>query len=89
MRILFIDTVHPLLLVELTKRKYVCDTAYDKSKKEIEKIINKYHGIIIRSRFKIDKEFINKASSLRFIGRAGSGLENIDVNFAESKGIDC
>ena len=81
MHILFIDTVYPLLKEELEKHHNICDTAYEKSKLEIEKIISDDDGIIIRSRFTIDKQFINKAKRLTFIARAGSGLENIDVEF--------
>ena len=57
--------------------------------KEVEKIIDKYDGIVIRSRFQLDKEFIDKASNLKFIARAGSSLENIDVNYAKQKHIKC
>ena len=89
MKILFIDTVHPLLKQELEKENHICDTAYNKSKTEIQQIISNYQGIIIRSRFKIDKEFIDCGSNLKFIARAGSGLENIDVEYAENKNIHC
>ena len=89
MKILFIDTIHPLLKVELEKLNYICDTAYKKSKSEIEEIISNYEGIIIRSRFKIDKQFIDKATNLKFIARAGSGLENINTEYAQSKNIKC
>jgi len=89
MKILFIDTVHPFLKQELEKQDYICDTAYDKSKTKIQKIIHNYQGVIIRSRFIIDKEFIDYASELKFIARAGSGLENINVTYAESKNINC
>ena len=89
MKILFIDTVHPLLKQELKKENHICDTAYNKSKTEIQQIISNYQGIIIRSRFKIDKEFIDHGSNLQFIARAGSGLENIDVEYAENKNIHC
>jgi D-3-phosphoglycerate dehydrogenase len=89
MKILFIDTVHPLLKQELEKENHICDTAYNKSKTEIEQIISNYQGIIIRSRFKIDKQFIDCGSNLKFIARAGSGLENIDVDYAENKNIHC
>ena len=89
MKILFIDTVHPLLKQELEKENHICDTAYNKSKSEIEQIISNYQGIIIRSRFKIDKQFIDCGSNLKFIARAGSGLENIDVDYAENKNIHC
>jgi len=89
MKILFIDTVHPFLKQKLEKQNYICDTAYDKNKAEIQKIIHNYQGVIIRSRFIIDKEFIDYSSELKFIARAGSGLENIDVTYAKSKNIDC
>jgi len=89
MKILFIDTVHPLLKQELEKKNHICDTAYNKSKTEIQQTISNYQGIIIRSRFEIDKQFIDCGSNLKFIARAGSGLENIDVDYAENKNIYC
>ena len=60
MKILFIDTVHPLLKEQLEKMHYKCDTAYNKSKSEIASIIHHYNGIIIRSKCRLDKKFINK-----------------------------
>ena len=89
MKILFIDTVHPLLKKQLERLHYDCDIAYKKSKSEIEIIINKYDGIIIRSRFYIDRKFIDQATNLKFIARAGSGLENIDIDYAREKKIKC
>ncbi|MGY8988853.1 MAG: NAD(P)-dependent oxidoreductase, partial [Flavobacteriales bacterium] len=89
MRVLFIDRVHPSLKNNLEKNQFVCDESYHLSKEEIENIIHNYKGIIIRSRFIIDSDFIRKAKNLQFIARAGSGLENIDVKFAESKNIKC
>ena len=53
--------------------------------------ISNYEGVIIRSRVKVDKEFIDKATNLKFIGKsfgAGNG-KNIDVVYAEKKGIAC
>ena len=89
MRILFIDTIHPILKQELEKRSHICDTAYDKSKIEIQQIIHNYQGIVIRSRFEIDKKFIDSATNLEFIARAGSGLDNIDVKYSEEKSVNC
>ena len=89
MKVLFIDSTHPLLKSLLEKNGFVCDEEYSLSKKYIEINISKYEGIIIRSRFQIDSSFIDKAKKLKFICRAGSGLENIDVKYAESKGIKC
>jgi len=89
MKILFIDSVHPLLKEKLEKQNHNCYTVYNKSKDEIEDIISNYEGIIIRSRFKIDQIFIDKATKVKFIARAGSGLENIDVEYAKSRNIKC
>ena len=57
MKILFIDSTHTLLKKNLEKQNHSCDTAYHKSKEEIEKTISNYEGIIIRSRFEIDQIF--------------------------------
>ncbi|MEE2700244.1 MAG: NAD(P)-dependent oxidoreductase [Bacteroidota bacterium] len=89
MKILFVDTVHSFLQEELAKQNHICDTDYEKSKDEILQIIQNYDGIVIRSRFLIDSSFIDCSSHLKFIARAGSGLENIDVKYAQSKGIAC
>ena len=89
MKILFTDSVHPLLKSELIKEKNICEENFSSNKEEIEKIICGYDGIIIRSRFAIDKHFIDKAKNLKFIARAGSGMENIDVEYANSKRIKC
>ena len=89
MKIIFIDTTHPKLIKDLNYKGFICDQAYDKSRSEILKIIMNYDGIVIRSRFKIDKTFINAAKKLKFIARAGSGTENIDLHYANKKNIKC
>ena len=89
MKIIFIDTTHPKLIEDLKSRGFICDQAHDKSKSEILKIIKNYDGLVIRSRFKIDKIFINAAKKLKFIARAGSGTENIDIKYADKKNIKC
>lgn len=89
MKILFIDIVHPSLKKELEKLDFICHTAYRNTKKEIKKIIGEYNGIVIRSRFTIDKPFLKIAKNLKFIARAGSGTENIDLNYAKSRNIFC
>ena len=89
MKILFIDSNHPILHQTLEEAGYTCDLNYSWTKEEIENNIQLYDGIVIRSRIKITKEIIDKAVKLRFIARAGAGMENIDVEYAESKGIHC
>ncbi|MCK0130558.1 2-hydroxyacid dehydrogenase [Flavobacteriaceae bacterium F08102] len=87
MKILIVDSNHPLLITELTKLGHECIEAYTESKSAIEKQIESYDGIVIRSRFSIDKAFIDKATSLQFIARVGAGLENIDTTYAAQKNI--
>src|SRR5690606_12680034 len=53
-----------------------------------ESKINDYDGVVIRSRFKIDKTFLDKAAHLKFIARVGAGLESIDCEYAIQKGIE-
>ncbi|MFD1017206.1 2-hydroxyacid dehydrogenase [Winogradskyella rapida] len=87
MNILHIDANHPLLIEQLNALGFTNHTDYKASKSEIEAKIANCDGIIIRSRFSIDQQFIDAASHLKFIGRVGAGLENIDTAYAESKGI--
>lgn len=87
MKVLHLDSNHPLLLTQLNDLGFENDEDYTSSKTEIESIISNYNGIVIRSRFKIDKTFIDAASNLKFIARVGAGLESIDVDYAHKKGI--
>jgi D-3-phosphoglycerate dehydrogenase / 2-oxoglutarate reductase len=89
LKIIVIDSTHFLLPERLTEAGLFVDYKPDISKEELEQIIHNYDGIILRSKIKLNKEFLEKASKLKFIGRVGSGLENIDARFAESKNIIC
>ncbi len=85
--ILHIDSNHPLLWNQLEQAGFVNHEDFTSSKAEIEAKIYNYQGIVIRSRFKIDKAFLDKATNLQFIARVGAGLESIDCEYAQSKGI--
>ena len=85
--ILHIDSNHPLLWNQLDQAGFVNHEDFTSSKAEIEAKIHNYQGIVIRSRFKIDKAFLDKATNLKFIARVGAGLESIDCEYAQSKGI--
>jgi D-3-phosphoglycerate dehydrogenase len=85
--ILHIDSNHPILWDGLEAAGFTNHADYTSTKQEIEAKIHQYNGIVIRSRFKIDKTFIDAASNLQFIARVGAGLESIDTSYAESKGI--
>ena len=86
-KILHIDNNHPLLWEQLEQTGFQNEADFTSSKAEIEEKINEYQGIVIRSRFKIDKTFIDKAVNLKFIARVGAGLESIDCEYAEAKNI--
>jgi len=88
MKVLFIDTTHESLARGLEKLGFETELNNIVSKLEIEAILKNYVGVIIRSRFKLDKQFLDAGSHLKFIGRVGAGLENIDVNYAEKLGIN-
>jgi D-3-phosphoglycerate dehydrogenase len=88
MKILHLDTNHPLLIQQLSDAGFENHEDYTSSKSEIENKIYLYDGVVIRSRFSIDKDFLDQASNLKFIGRVGAGLENIDCDYALSKGIE-
>lgn len=89
MRILFVDTTHPSLPELLTEAGFEVHEARCRTKEECIRIVEPYEGIIIRSKFLIDEEFLKKAVNLKFIGRVGAGMENIDVDAAEQRGIKC
>ena len=89
MKILFIDSTHQILAEMLTKNGFVCDFGYDYSLQKIYSELPKYQGIVIRSKVQITKEFIDKATQLKFIARVGAGMENIDTEYAKEKNIIC
>ncbi|MBA3899233.1 MAG: hydroxyacid dehydrogenase [Bacteroidetes bacterium] len=88
-KVLFLDSLHPYLQEELEKKGFACIFDFESSIETIAATIGQYDGIIIRSRFKLQKEILDKATNLKFIARGGAGLENIDVAYAEGKGIKC
>ena len=87
MKVLFLDVNHSCLIDGLRDLGFQCDEDYLSSKSVVEEKIHQYDGLVIRSRFSIDKGFLEKALKLKFIGRVGAGLENIDIDFANKKGI--
>ncbi|MGV0920705.1 2-hydroxyacid dehydrogenase [Empedobacter falsenii] len=86
-KILAIDSNHECLNNGLREVGFIVDEDYTSPKEIIEQKINEYDGMIVRSRFPIDKDFLAKATNLKFIGRVGAGLENIDEEFAAENNI--
>ncbi|MBP2283773.1 phosphoglycerate dehydrogenase-like enzyme [Flavobacterium sp. CG_23.5] len=87
-KILHIDSNHPILMEQLQQAGFTNHEDFSSSKEEIEAKIQDYQGIVIRSRFNIDKTFLDKATNLKFIARVGAGLESIDCDYALSKNVE-
>lgn len=89
MKVLHLDENHEILATMLANAGFTNHYDYTSSRSAILKTIDTYDGIVIRSRFPLDKEFLDTASHLKFIGRVGAGLENIDLEVAASHNITC
>lgn len=88
-KVIFIDTVHPILFERLTAAGYDCEWKTDLNREEIAKLLPAYFGAVIRSKFRFDKALLDSGENLKWIARSGSGMENIDLAHAASKGIRC
>ena len=88
-KVLFVDTTHNELVLLLEKQGFRCDYFKDYGRLEFLDIAHNYTGIIIRSKIKLDSEFLTKCTNLKFIGRVGAGMENIDSKSAAKLGITC
>ncbi len=87
MKVLHLDRNHPIIIEQFEALGIQNEEDYQSSKEEIATKIHTYDGIIIRSRFSLDAEFLEKATHLKFIGRLGAGLENIDTLYAKNHDI--
>ncbi len=85
--ILITDKVHPFLIDELKNDGHEIDYRPKLPLSETLKIIQNHHGIVVNSKTICDQNLIDKADNLQFIGRLGSGLEIIDLNYAKAKNI--
>ena len=88
MKILLLDHKHPLSTEQLLEKEFILEEDFTSSYDEVLKKINRYDGIIIRSRIPLDKNFLENAKNLKFIARVGAGMENIDKEVAKNLGIE-
>lgn len=84
---LIIDDMHPAIFSILEELGIRVQYEPLIKKEEVFAIIGQYEGIVIRSKLELDKAFFEKATNLKFIARAGSGTDNIDVSEAERLGV--
>ncbi len=88
-KVLFIDKVHPLIREDLSGAGFQCDDGSGMTAAEVERALPGYRGIIIRSRIRLEERLLLQATNLRWIGRVGAGMENIDTEAAERLHICC
>lgn len=87
MKILIVDDLHEILLEKFDQAGISYSYQPNYTRADAEKVISAYTGLIIRSKFQVDKYFIDLAPQLTFIGRSGAGMDNIDEEYAISKKI--
>lgn len=87
-KVIFLDTVHSCLEDALAEHGFLCVHRYNENVVEMREDLQDTFGIILRSRITIDLAFLNEAPQLKFVARSGSGLENIDVQECNNRGIE-
>jgi D-3-phosphoglycerate dehydrogenase len=85
--ILIVDDIHEIMLEKFDQAGIAFHYQPDISREEAEKIISNYSGMVIRSKFQVDKAFFDLAPNLRFIARAGAGMDNIDDTVAAQRDV--
>ena len=86
-KVVFIDVVHDVLREKLKSNKFSCVDATTETKEEVLSQIKTAFGIVVRSRFTLDADFLKDAVNLKFIARSGSGTENVDIEHCNKQGV--
>jgi D-3-phosphoglycerate dehydrogenase len=85
--ILIVDDIHPVFIERAEKLGYTCDYRPTIKPAEALEIIDGYAGLVIRSKFNVDRKVIDTGKNLHFVCRAGAGMDNIDEAYAALKNI--
>ena len=87
MKVLIVDQMHESILGLLEKYGFEVTYAPKITREAIFEQIGSYDGIIIRSKTPLDRELLEQATRLHFIGRAGAGLDQLDLDYLEERGV--
>ncbi len=87
MKVNFVDSVHPVLSTRLTVAGHTCEVLSAYSGEALLRQLHDSEGLVVRSRLMIDDAVLARAPRLRFIARAGAGMENIDMEACARRGI--
>ncbi len=88
-KVYFIDTVHPVLKERLEHNSFNCIDLTGVDNENIPGMITDAYGIVIRSKITLNENILAQCKDLQFIARSGSGLENIDTSYCQSRNIIC
>jgi D-3-phosphoglycerate dehydrogenase len=86
-KILIVDDLHPIFIEMAEALGYTCNYQPQYTLADTLTVIADYEGIMVRSKFQVDKAVFDAATKLEFICRAGAGMDNIDEAYAKEKGI--
>ena len=86
-KILIVDDLHPIFKEKAEALGYKVDDSPEITRAETLAAIKDYDGIAVRTKFRIDQEIFDAAPKLKFVARAGAGLDNIDIEIAKQRGI--
>jgi D-3-phosphoglycerate dehydrogenase len=87
MNVLIIDEMHLSILGLLEKEGFQVTYSPEITRAQLLEKIGDYEGLIIRSKTPMDRELLEKATRLQFIGRAGAGLDQLDLDYLKARGV--
>jgi D-3-phosphoglycerate dehydrogenase / 2-oxoglutarate reductase len=88
-KVIITDKVPAMLVQKLQQKQFDVQYLPDITYHEMSNLVATVTGLILSTKIKIDKPLLDKATQLKWIGRLGSGMEHIDVAYAQSKGVLC
>ncbi|WP_026896997.1 NAD(P)-dependent oxidoreductase [Daejeonella oryzae] len=88
-KILIVDDLHPSFKESAEKLGFTCNDQPNFTRQQTLEVLKNYCGLVIRTKFKVDAEVMDAAPNLKFIARAGAGMDNVDERYAALKGITC